>query len=324
MLQTSARLLRLLSLLQARRYWAGAELADRLDVTPRTLRRDVDKLRELGYPVNAASGRAGGYQLGAGAALPPLLLDDDEALAVTVSLRTAASGSVIGMEEACVRALAKLEQVLPARLRKRVSALGAAVVPLYRAAPAVDPSLLSAIAGACRSQQELGFRYSDGQARTSDRTVEPHGLVHTGARWYLVAWDVQRDAFRTFRVDRMAPEVTTGRRFLPKPIPGGDVATYVSRSVSTTGYAYQAKIVLHAPLQAMAQRIPPTAGQLKHIDAEHCLLETGAHSLEGIAIHMALLGVDFEVQEPPELIEHLKVIAGRLRRATIASSTRAR
>src|SRR4051794_11032029 len=194
MLETSARLLRLLSLLQARRYWAGAELAERLEVTSRTLRRDVEKLRTLGYPVNAAAGRAGGYQLGAGAELPPLLLSDDEALAVTLGLRTAASGTVAGMEEAAVRALAKLEPLLPKRLRRRVKALGYAVVPLMGRGPSVHPELLSVLASACRDQHELAFAYADGGGRNTQRSVEPHGLVHTGARWYLVAWDLNREA----------------------------------------------------------------------------------------------------------------------------------
>jgi predicted DNA-binding transcriptional regulator YafY len=316
MLQTSARLLRLLSLLQVRRFWAGPELAERLEVTARTLRRDVDRLRALGYPVNAASGPAGGYQLGAGAALPPLLLDDDEALAVALGLRTAASGTVTGMEEAALRALAKLEQVLPARLRRRVNALGAAVVPLHHAGPMVDLGLLSAIAGACRGQQEIDFRYADGRARETERSVEPHGLVHTGRRWYLVAWDVRREDFRTFRVDRITSDVSSGRRFLPRPLPDGDLASYVSRSVSVQPYTYQARIVLHATLDAMAERISPMTGRLKRLDAERCLLETGAHSLGGLGLHLAMLGVDFEVQEPVELTEQLRVLAGRLARAS--------
>ncbi len=316
MLPTSARLLRLLSLLQARRFWAGSELSDRLEITPRTLRRDVDKLRSLGYPVNAASGRAGGYQLGAGAALPPLLLDDDEAIAVAIGLRSATSGTVTGMEEVAVRALAKLEQVLPARLRKRVHALGASVVPLHGTAPSVDANLLTAIASACRSQQEVRFRYEDLQLRSTDRNVEPHGLVHTGARWYLVAWDVDRAAFRTFRVDRISGPTELGRRFLPRPVPEGGVAAFVARSVSTSAYPYQARIVLHAPAQQIAEQIPPMYGSVKRLDDARCLFETGAYSLDALGMHLAMLGVEFEVQEPVELVEHLKRVAARLRRAT--------
>jgi predicted DNA-binding transcriptional regulator YafY len=314
-LSTSARLLRLLSLLQARRFWAGAELAQRLEVTSRTLRRDVDRLRELGYPVNAASGKAGGYRLGAGAALPPLLLSDDEALAVAVGLRTAATGTVSGMEESAVRALAKLEQVLPTRLRRRVSALGAAVMPLHAAGPRVDPGLLSAIAAACGGQQELRFRYTDTKVRTSERTVEPYGLVHASSRWYLVAYCLERNGFRTFRVDRIAAELSSGRRFVPRAVPDGSPAAFVARSISSSMYRYQAKIVLHAPLEAMSERISPLSGSLKRIDAERCVLETGAHSLSSIALYMASLEVDFEVLEPDELREMLQKLALRLRRA---------
>jgi predicted DNA-binding transcriptional regulator YafY len=316
MLETSARLLRLLSLLQARRYWSGADLSERLEVTARTLRRDVEKLRSLGYPVNAASGRAGGYQLGAGAALPPLLLSDDEALAVTVGLRTAASGTVEGMAEAAVRALAKLEPLLPARLRKRVNALGSAVMPLLGRGPSVDPGLLTAIAGACRDQHELLFRYEDGSGRASDRTTEPHGLVHTGARWYLAAYDVNREDFRTFRVDRIAKNVSTGRRFLPRPIPEGDAAAYVARSVSSSGYRYQARVLLHAPLAQMNEQISPLSGRLQRVDDDCCRLETGGESLYSLGLHLAMLGVDFEVEDPPELLEHVRTLAGRLQRAS--------
>ena len=325
MLQTSARLLRLLSLLQARRFWSGAELAERLEITGRTLRRDVDRLRVLGYPVNAASGRAGGYQLGAGAALPPLLLDDDEALAVTLGLRTAASGTVTGMEEAALRALAKLEPLLPARLRRRVNALGSAVVALHYDGPSVDARLLSTIAGACRSQQELSFRYSDGQARSSQRCVEPHGLVHAGRRWYFVAWDTDRRDFRTFRVDRIVNivgSVSSGRRFLPRPLPEGDLASYVARSVSQKPYTYQARVVLHAALETVAERVSPLAGRLQRLDAARCRLETGAHSLGSLALHLAMLGVDFEVEEPVELAEHVRMLAARLTRAAKPVSKR--
>src|SRR5580658_2572001 len=197
MLETSARLLELLSLFQAQRYWSGASLCERLEVTARTLRRDVDRLRRLGYPVKSTSGTAGGYQLGAGATLPPLLLDDDEAVAVAVGLRTAASGTVTGIEEASVRALSKLEQVLPARLRHRVAALHAFIVPLIGAGPTVDANALSAIAGACRDCEKLHFKYRSRDGAPSTREVEPHRLVHTGRRWYLAAWDTERDNWRT-------------------------------------------------------------------------------------------------------------------------------
>jgi predicted DNA-binding transcriptional regulator YafY len=314
MLQTSARLLRLLSLLQQRRFWSGADLAERLEITGRTLRRDVDRLRALGYPVNATAGVAGGYQLGTGAELPPLLLDDDEALAVALGLRSAAAGTVSGMEEAAVRALAKLEQVLPARLRRRVKALHSAVVPLHREGPRIEPELLTTLAGACRSEERVSFRYGDHQGKASQREVEPHGLVHAGSRWYLVAWDLERADWRTFRVDRVAGKASTGKRFVPRKVPHGDVASYVSRSIAREVYTHQARVLLHAPIETVAQQISPLAGQLTRIDAGRCLLETGAHSLAVLGLYVALLGVEFEVLGPPELVEEVRQLGERLGR----------
>ncbi|MFW6052133.1 MAG: helix-turn-helix transcriptional regulator [Myxococcota bacterium] len=322
MLETSARLLRLLTLLQTRSYWPGAELAERLEVTERTVRRDIDRLRSLGYPVDSSAGVAGGYRLGAGASLPPLLLEDDEALAVSLGLRTAASGTVAGIEEAAVRALAKLEQVLPARLRSRVKALHAAVAPLYYG-PSVPADVLAALAGACRGEEQVRFRYEDGKGRTTDRTVEPHGLVHTGARWYLLAWDLGRADWRTFRVDRITADgVARGRRFTRREVPGGDVAAYVSRAISIDPYALRAQIVLHAPLAELAPRIPPTVGRLSSLDDDTCLFETGATSPSALALHIALLDVDFQVLEPPELLDAIARIEARLARARRAPAPR--
>src|SRR5579872_2049210 len=260
MLQTSARLLRLLSLFQAQRYWSGGELSVRLDVTARTLRRDVDRLRSLGYPVHSTSGIAGGYQLGAGATLPPLLLDDEEAVAVALGLRTAVSGSVTGIEEASVHALLKLEQVLPSRLSHRVAALHTFIVPLvsrdsdnrdsghpdsnYRR-PTVDAERLSALAGACRDRQGIRFSYHNRTGAPSARAVEPHRLVHTGYRWYLVAWDVGRQDWRTFRVDRIEGKLKTSTHFKPRKPPEGDFATYVSKSLSQVPYPYRARSEEH-------------------------------------------------------------------------------
>jgi predicted DNA-binding transcriptional regulator YafY len=316
MVQTSARLLRLLSLLQARRAWSGADLAERLGVTRRTLRRDIDRLRSLGYPVRSTSGTAGGYRLGAGGVLPPLLLDDDEAVAVSVGLRTAAGGTVAGMEEAAVRAMTKLEQVLPSRLRRRVTALRSSIVPLANAGPTVDAETLTVLAGACRDHERVEFHYSGREKAPSARTVEPHGLVHTGRRWYLVAWDVGREDWRTFRVDRIQPKLATGAHFIPRAVPEGDLARYVSRSVSFAPYPFRAKVVLHAPIERMAERVSPSAGLLEAIDPARCLLHTGAHSLDALAATVTFLGVDFEVREPLELIGHLRGMLDRLSRAT--------
>ncbi|MBZ5679597.1 MAG: YafY family transcriptional regulator [Acidobacteriia bacterium] len=315
MLQTSARLLRLLSLFQARRYWSGAELSNELEVTDRTLRRDVDRLRSLGYPVHSTSGVAGGYQLGSGAMLPPLLLDDDEAVAVAVSLRTAASGTVAGISEASVRALLKLEQVLPSRLSRRIAALHSFILPLANAGPTVDAATLSAIAGACRDHHRLRFNYRNRGGTTSARNVEPHRLVHTGRRWYLAAWDVGRRDWRTFRVDRIEARLTASSLFAPRKPPDGDFATYVSRSVSYAPYPLRARVTLHASAEMVAERVPPTAGVVEGIDERRCMLYTGAPSLEILAAHLALIGVDFEVNEPPELVHEIGRLAERLGRA---------
>ena len=321
MLETSARLLRLLSLFQAQRYWTGGLLAERLEVTPRTLRRDVDRLRSLGYPVNSTSGTAGGYQLGAGATLPPLLLDDDEAVAVAVGLRTAASGTVEGIEEASVRALAKLQRVLPERLRRRVTALDASILPLASPGPRVHADTLSAIAGACRDLQKLQFGYHSREGASTVRDVEPHRLVHTGRRWYLAAFDVDRNNWRTFRVDRIKPPLVAGQRFLARPAPEGDFAAYVSRSVAYGPDPQQAKVILHASVEQAAERMPSAVGMLEALDEGRCILNTRSSSLEALAVHLLWIGLDFEVREPAELTEHIRLLSARLERACTASAS---
>ena len=316
MLETSARLLRLLSLLQTRKDWSGAELADRLGVTDRTVRRDVDKLRGLGYPVHASTGVTGGYQLGAGAALPPLLLDDEEAVAVAIGLRTAAAGAVTGIEETSVRALAKLEQVLPHRLRRRVTALLDYTVRIaVEGGPTVDPAVLTTIANACRDHERLRLDYTDHHDTASIRTVEPDRLVNWGRRWYLVAWDNDRADWRTFRVDRIRPRTPTGPRFTPRDPPYDDIATYVSRRVSRAAWRYQARILVHAPAHEITERIHVSVGLVEPVDEQRCVLVTGGDSLDSLAVHLGLLRVDFEVQEPPELVEHIRALADRYHRA---------
>jgi predicted DNA-binding transcriptional regulator YafY len=315
MLETSARLLKLLSLLQVRRDWTGPELADRLSVDVRTIRRDVDKLRTLGYPVTSLPGATGGYQLGAGAELPPLLLDDDEAVAVAVGLRTAANGTVAGIEETSVRALTKLEQILPTRLRRRVQALQAHTTPLIAAGPAVDAETLTIIAGACRDHQQLRFTYAPTQGEPAKRLVEPQGLVHTGRKWYLVAWDVSKEDWRTFRVDRVTAEPALAARFTPREPPADSLGEFVSRQVASSVYTYQAVLTIHAPLQEVAQRTSPMAVSLEPVDDHSCLMRTGAESLDRIVFHLLFIGLDFEVREPPELTEHIGTLIGRLQRA---------
>ncbi|MFE2541056.1 helix-turn-helix transcriptional regulator [Actinacidiphila glaucinigra] len=313
MLETSARLLRLLSLLQSRRDWTGPELAERLDVTARTVRRDVERLRALGYPVHATPGTAGGYRLGAGAALPPLLLDDDEAIAVALCLRTGAGGSVEGIEETSLRALAKLEQVLPSRLRRRAQAMEAVAVARPASQPgAVAQEVLTAIGAACRDHERLRFDYRAHGGTASRRTVEPHSLVHHGRRWYLLAWDNDRQDWRTFRVDRMDPRSPTGPRFAPRR-PPADAASYVARGVTSRAYRHQAVVVVHAPAEAVAEYAGYAT--VESTGPDSCVLRTGSESLDALAVYIGMLGVDFEVREPPELAERLRVVADRLARA---------
>ncbi|GGS68749.1 DNA-binding transcriptional regulator [Streptomyces badius] len=267
--------------------------------------------------MNAARGTGGGYQLGAGAELPPLLLDDEEAVAVAVGLRTAAGHGIEGIGESSVRALAKLERVLPNRLRRRVGALGAFTVPMLhdQDASVVDPGLLTELAAACRDAERLRFAYRTHGGESSRRTVEPHRLVCTERRWYLVAWDLEREDWRTFRADRITPTPPHGPRFVPRPPPAEDLAAYVSRGVAVSAYAARAVILLKAPLAEAAQRISPSAGVLETVDADTCRLTTGAPDLTVLVIHVLLMGIDFEVIEPPELTELMRDAWGRLTRA---------
>jgi predicted DNA-binding transcriptional regulator YafY len=311
MLETSARLLRLLGLLQASPEYTGAELAERLEVDARTVRRDIQKLRDLGYPVHATSGAAG-YRLGAGSKLPPLLLDDDEALAVAVGLRTAASGTVTGIEETSLRALAKLEQVLPARVRHRLNLLRAVTVAVPATAPTVDPEVLTAVAAACREHHRLRFDYRSHDGTSSRRDAEPHRLVHTGRHWYLIGWDTDRNDWRTFRVDRIRPRIPTGPRFTARQAPDVDLANYLSHGVSTAPYRFQARITLYVPAETAAERIPPTVGVIEAVDPHACLLHTGSNSLDELAVYVGRFGFRFRVHEPPELVAHLRELSARL------------
>ena len=311
--QTSVRLLRLLSRLQSRPFWRGRELAARMEATGRTVRRDIERLRSLGYPVDASAGTAGGYQLAAGGNLPPLLLDDDEALAVSLGLRLATGGTVQGMEEAALRAFAKLEQGMPARLRTRVRNLHAAVLPLGPEGPGVPYDRLVALAQACRSLQRQQFDYIDQDGRASRREAEPHALVSTEARWSLLAWDLLRGDWRTFRVDRIA--AAARRRTCPAAPCARRRRGRLRLAPSRCNPALRARIELHAPLARMRERIPPSVGHLSALDATRCVLETGAQRPDMLGYHLAMLGVDFTVIEPETLREHLRALARRLRRA---------
>ncbi|WDZ82712.1 helix-turn-helix transcriptional regulator [Micromonospora cathayae] len=317
MRETSARLLRLLALLQTPRDWSGAELAGRLGVTPRTVRRDVERLRELGYPVHAVRGIAG-YRLGAGAALPPLLLDDDEAVAVVVGLRTAAGGPVAGIGETSLRALAKLEQVLPARLRHRVDTLNAVLVHTGAPpCPQVSGRTLMAVADACRRHERLRFDYTSTRSGTAVRTVEPHHLVSFGRRWYLIAFDTDRQDWRTFRVDRLVPRAPTGPRFPPRRLPHGDPATYLAYQLSARAWPCQATVTLHEPAEAVADRLWPGMGVLEPVDDGSCLLHLGADTPTDLAWMITSMNVDFTLGHgpPPGLAEALRAQADRCLRA---------
>jgi len=312
---TASRLLTLLSLLQGRRDWPGAELADRLGVSSRTVRRDVERLRELGYPVESLTGPAGGYTLRAGTAMPPLLLDDDEAIAIAVGLRTAARASVTGIEETAVRALVKLEQILPAHLRRRVQALGSSTVTLStRSGPTVDPQCLTVLAAACRDHERVRFAYRGRDGTRSRRDVEPHALVALGQRWYLVAFDPGREGWRTFRVDRV-DQPAPGARYTPRKIPGGDAARYVERNLSSATYRYEARIVYHAPAAEVRRRMPYARSAIKPLGDQRCELRTSDDDLHWLAMRIAMVGCDFDVEGPPELLEHLGALARRIGRA---------
>ena len=317
--ETSARLLRLLSLLQARRDWTGAELAARLAVTTRTIRNDVDRLRGLGYPVDARPGVAGGYRLGAGGALPPLLLDDEEAVAVAVGLRTAASGSIAGIEETSVRALAKLQQVLPSRLRRRVSAFQAYALPIPSRGPQADPDVLTVIAGACRDHERLRFDYRAHSGAASRRSVEPYRLVNYQQRWYLVAWDTERHAWRTFRVDRIKPRTPAGPRFTPRALPPDrEIAAQVARGVGEATWRYRARVIVHAPASHVRGRLPIPV-EVESLGEDQCAFEPGSDDPQMLALYLGMLDADFTNVDSPELVNALHKLTGRYQRAIDAS-----
>jgi predicted DNA-binding transcriptional regulator YafY len=324
MTTTSGRLLQLLALLQARRDWAGADLAERLGVSDRTIRRDVERLRDLGYPVDSLTGPAGGYRLRAGTAMPPLLLDDDEAIAIAVGLGTAARASVTGIEETAVRALVKLEQVLPSHLRRRVQALGSMTVSPPVGGPTVDPQHLTVIAAACRDCERLRFAYRSRDGTDSRREVEPHALVNLGRRWYLLAWDRRREDWRSFRVDRLTKPASTGVRFHARRLPAGDAATFVRETIRAAPTRFEARVTLHASADEMVFRIPAYWGTIEPIDAHTCEYRTGDDDLWWLTLRVAMLGVDLEVHEPPELVDELREMAQRLERATLPRRVDAR
>ena len=312
MSDTPGRLLRLLSLLQQRADWSGPELADRLGVTTRTVRRDVDRLRTLGYPVDAAPGQTGGYRLGPGAALPPLLLDEDEAAAIAIALGASAGGAVHGIEEPALAALAKLDRLLPSHLRARVDAIRSTAVSIG-GADEVDAAVLVALARAAAEHERLRIAYVDREGNESERRIDPHRLVSTGRRWYLVALDVDRDDWRTLRVDRIGHVHATGHRFRPFTEPP-DAADLVSRASGVSPYRWQAVVVVHADPAVVRAEVPPTVGVVEpHADGSR--LTVGADDLRYLAGHLVALDLDITPLEPPELVELLRRAGERLARA---------
>ncbi len=314
-LETSARLLALLSLLQARRDWPGALLAERLRVSPRTVRRDVDRLRELGYPVRAIKGPDGGYRFGPGARMPPLLFDDEQAVAVAVALQTATT-TVTGVEEAALRALATVRQVMPDRLRRRVDAVRVTAVEPARRRPQVDAGVLVAVGETVRAGEVLRFDYA-AESGDGPRRAEPHHLVTWRDRWYLVAWDLDRADWRTFRVDRITPRTPTGPRFTPRPLPGADVTTFVAgrfgRYDTPDGWPCRGEVLLHAPAAEVAHRLP--GALVEELGADRCRVVLGSWSWAGLAATVGLFDVDLEIVGPPELRDAAARLARRYARA---------
>ena len=321
MLETSARLLHLLSLLQLRREWTGSALADRMDVTERTVRRDIGKLRTLGYPIHASPGVAGGYQLGAGAQLPPLLLDDDEALAVALGLSAVTASPVAGIGEASVRALTKLEQVLPSRLRPRFAGLRSAVTRMAAVSTPIRPEILTALSAAITERRTVVFRYSRQDGESSRRLVEPYRLVDTGRRWYLVAWDTMREDWRTFRVDRCQSVPAQRERFTPRPLPARDLALYVQQSITRFPYQYDVVVRLTGNINEVSQKVSPDTAELQSDGEEHTLMRAGFDSLDWPLMHLVALELEFEILEPPQMRERARLAAARLTRASGDSPT---
>ncbi|WP_066360334.1 helix-turn-helix transcriptional regulator [Herbidospora mongoliensis] len=319
MLETSVRLLELLSLLQLKRDWTSSELADRLDVSARTVRTDIGKLRSIGYPVDARPGVAGGYRLAAGTAMPPLLLDDDEAVAVAVGLGAVATQR-LGVEETSLTALAKLEQVLPARLRRRVEAVREATSVVPGPGPSLDLSVLGTVAAAIRGHERLRFGYTKPGGSEGPRNTEPLRLVSWGPLWYLLAWDLDRDDWRVFRVDRMVPHAPTGARFQPRAIPEDNAVEYVIKRISKMAWKYRARILVHAPAAEVAAKIRIPV-DIQVVDESTCHVELGSDDPNRLALWMTQLDVDIEVIDGDELAVAFDRLATRLHRAAGGAPT---
>lgn len=318
MAETTSRVLQLLGLLQSRRVWTSDELAERLGVTTRSVRRDVERLRELGYPVHASRGHGGGYQLGAGAALPPLLLDPDEAVAMAVCLRLAAGGTVAGVGESALRALGKLDQVMPSRLRAQVAAVHDSTVTLTPPTPdaPVEPDVLMTLARACRDHEHVAAGYVDLHGNATQRRLEPYQLVTTGRRWYLLAYDRDKQDWRSLRLDRMADVRAVGSTFTPRQAP--DAASYVRRSISSSPYRYVARVRFHASEDVLAQHFSPASATIEPDGPGACIVTAGADDPERMVFYFATAGCDFEVLEPPEVVRAVAAMSERLQRSVVS------
>ncbi|MEZ0066920.1 putative DNA-binding transcriptional regulator YafY [Streptacidiphilus sp. MAP12-20] len=315
MMDTSARLLNLLSLLQTPREWSGTELAGRLEVTTRTIRRDVDRLRELGYPVEATMGAIGGYRLVAGKALPPLLLDDEEAVAIAVGLRAAAGSAVDGIEDASLRALTKLEQVLPSRLRYRVGALGSAVVTMTGGGPRVEPSVLTVLAGAIANHERVRFAYRAANGAETRRHIEPQRLVATGRRWYLVAWDLERDDWRMFRVDRLVSPEATGGRATPRELPAADAAAFVRDKLRNLWPTAPVVVEFDADAEQVRAKLGQAPGEIDELPDGRSRWRVEADRLDWTAVRLLMLDLPFRVESPPALVDQIRRFGDRARQA---------
>lgn len=323
MTPTSKRLLELLSLLQTRPEWTGAELAENLDVSRRTIRHDMERLRELGYAIDGVQGRAGGYRLGpGGATLPPLLLNAEEATAVAIGLRTGVNCIIGGMEETALRALTKLEQMLPARHRQQVRNLGHYTVPLDGAqpVPVVDPAVLALLANACDSQERIRFEYAHEPDwpradASTQHDVEPYLLMNRHHHWLLLGFNVEREDWEIYLVDGLEPRTPPwGPRFTPRPLPASDLRAFISRRLPPAMWKHLATVTLAAPAQAIRALLAPAEGTIEELDDGFCRAVIGGESLNSIAVTLARLDVDFTIEDPPELLNHVARLAERLTR----------
>lgn len=314
-MNTSARMLRLLSLLQTHRYWPGGELSERLEVSPRTLRRDIDRLRELGYAVDAVRGVAGGYQLRAGGLLPPLLLEDEEAVTIAVALRTAASGAVAGMEETAIQSLTKVIGLMPPRLRRRMDAVHSQTdgVP-WGGGPALFAGVLTTLAQACRDDEPISFAYTARDGAASERRVEPYRLVCLGRRWYLVAYDRDREDWRSFRVDRITAPRASGQRFRPRPLPAEDAPSFVRAGIRSMPQRYEVRVRFEVDAATVASYVGHWA-TVEPDGESACRMVMPTDSLDWPLMVLSRIDADFTVEGPQELRDHLASAAARFARA---------